>query len=118
MNLIAGPDAWPGPRHFNRTPFNEIGSLMLYAWIGFLKPDAGPIPQSVQQLTTDFLGQPLIKIHSAGPLQDASGRRAGMMMVFEHDSREAAESFVTESPYLRAGLYDDYRLYEYLNETG
>ena len=118
MNPIAGPDPWPGPRYFNRSAVQEIGSPMLYAWIGFLKPDAGPIPQSVQQLTTGFLGQPYIKIHSAGPLQDSSGERAGMMMVFEHDSREAAESFVRESPYLRAGLYDDYRLYEYLNETG
>lgn len=26
-------------------------------------------------------------------------------MVFEHDSREAAEGLVRESPYLRAGLY-------------
>jgi uncharacterized protein YciI len=91
---------------------------MLYAWIGFLKPDAGPIPQSVQEQTTDFLGQLSITIHFAGPLLDESGKRAGMMMVFEHDSREAAESFVRDSPYLQAGLYDDHRLYEYRNEAG
>ena len=91
---------------------------MLYAWMGFLKPDAEPIPQSVQQQTTDFLGQPLIKIHFAGQLRDASGRCAGMMMIFEHDSRESAESFVTDSPYLRANLYEDHGLYEYANEVG
>ena len=34
-------------------------------------------------------------------------------MIFERDDREAAESFVAESPYLRAGLYEDHRLYEY-----
>jgi len=51
---------------------------MLYAWIGFLKPDADEIPASVQENTSDFLGQPLIKIRAAGPLRDASGRRAGM----------------------------------------
>lgn len=77
---------------------------MLYAWIGFLKAEGEPIPQSVQEQVSDFLGQSFIKIHSAGPLLEASGKRAGMM-IFEHDSREAAESFVTESPYLRAGLY-------------
>jgi uncharacterized protein YciI len=91
---------------------------MLYAWIGFLKPDAGPIPQSVQQLTTDFLGQPSIKILSAGPLRDAEGKRSAMMMVFERDSREAAESFVLGSPYLQADLYEDHRLYEYDDEVG
>ena len=91
---------------------------MLYAWIGFLKAEGEPIPQSVQELVSDFLGQSFIKIHSAGPLNEASGERAGMMMIFEHDSREAAESFVTESPYLRAGLYKDHQLYEYINEVG
>ena len=91
---------------------------MLYAWIGFLKPDADPVPETVQQLSTDFLAQPLIKIHSAGPLRDADGRRAGMMMIFEHDSREGAEKFVADSPYLKADLYEDHRLYEYVNEVG
>jgi uncharacterized protein YciI len=91
---------------------------MLYAWIGFLKPDADPIPQSVQQLTTDFLSQPLIKIRAAGPLRDRSGKRAAMMMIFEHESREAAEAFVKDSPYLQADLYGDHQLYEYANEIG
>ncbi len=34
---------------------------MLYVWIGFLKSNADPIPQSAQALGTDFVGQPLIK---------------------------------------------------------
>ena len=91
---------------------------MLYAWIGFLKAGAGPISQSVQQATNDFLAQPIIKIHSAGPLRDANGNRAGMMMVFEQESLDAAQQFVSDSPYLQAGLYEDYRLYEYMNEVG
>jgi hypothetical protein len=41
-----------------------------------------------------------------------------MMMIFEHDSREAAQSFVAESPYLQASLYEDHCLYEYGNEVG
>ena len=90
---------------------------MLYAWMGFLKPGA-EVPQSVQQQTSDFLGQPLIPIHFAGPLRDPDGKRAGMMMLFEHDSRQAAESFVMGSPYLQGDLYEDHRLYEYVNEVG
>lgn len=91
---------------------------MLYAWIGFLKPDAESIPQSVQELTNDFLSQDFIKIELAGPLRDADGKRSAMMMIFEHESREAAESFVADSPYLKANLYQDHRLYEYANEVG
>ena len=91
---------------------------MLYAWMGFLRSGAELVPQSVQQLTTEFLAQPSIDIHYAGPLRDAAGNRAGMMMIFEHESREAAETFVSDSPYLRADLYEDYRLYEYVNEVG
>jgi uncharacterized protein YciI len=91
---------------------------MLYAWIGFLKPGTEDIPPSLQQGATDFLSQPLIKIRAAGPLRDAAGQRAGMMMVFEHESREAAELFVADSPYLRADLYSDHKLYEYGDEVG
>lgn len=78
---------------------------MLYAWIGFLKPGAESIPPSLQESVTDFLSQPIIKIRAAGSLRDGSGKRAAMMMIFEHDSREAAESFVNDSPYLTADLY-------------
>ena len=91
---------------------------MLFAWMGFLKPDVEPVPQSVQQLTSDFLGQPFIDIHFVGPLRDGDGRRAGMMMIFEVADREAAEAFVNDSPYLVAGLYEDHRLYEYQSEVG
>ena len=50
---------------------------MLFAWMGFLKPGADPIPQSVQQQTTDFLGQPYIDIQSVGPLRDADRQARG-----------------------------------------
>ena len=90
---------------------------MLFAWMGFLKPDADPIPQSVQQQTTDFLGQPYIDMQFVGPLRDAEGRRAGMMMIFEIENRAKAEAFVEGSPYLTGGLYEDHRLYEYQSEV-
>lgn len=91
---------------------------MLYAWIGFLRPEVESIPASVQESATDFLSQPLINIHAAGQLRDASGKRAGMLMIFEHDNRAAAEALVNGSPYLKAGLYEDHRLYEFANEVG
>ena len=91
---------------------------MLYVLIGFLKDDADPVPQSVQVQTSDFIGQPFTKVQSAGVLRDASGKRAGMMLMFEDESREAAEVFVKASPYIQAHLFKDYILYEYIDEVG
>ena len=91
---------------------------MLFVWMGFLKADAGSVPQDVQIETTDFLSQPYINIRSVGQLRDEAGRRAGMMMVFEMEDRASAETFVEGSPYLRAGLYEMHHLYEYLDEVG
>jgi uncharacterized protein YciI len=91
---------------------------MLYALIAFLRDGADPVPETVQVQTTDFLGQPFTRVRMAGPLRDESGRRAGMMMIFEDESREAAEKFAKESPYLKAGLFEDYRVYEFGNEVG
>jgi hypothetical protein len=91
---------------------------MLYVLIGFLKESAKPIPQSVQVQTGDFVGQPFIKVHALGPLLDASSQKVGVMMIFEHETRAAAEEFAKTSPYIRAGLVKDWRLYEYDNEVG
>ena len=91
---------------------------MLFAWMGFLKVDAEPIPQSVQEQTNDFLSQPFIPIRSVGQLRDEAGKRAGMMMLFEVENRAAAEALVENSPYLKAGLYEDHHLYEYRDEVG
>ena len=89
---------------------------MLFAWMGFLKPGA-EVPQEVNQQTSDFLQQPYVPIHFAGPLCE-DDRRAGMLMIFEADDRAAAEALVENSPYLRAGLYEQHHLYEYRNEAG
>lgn len=89
---------------------------MLFAWMGFIKPGAEMIPQEVNAQAGDFLQQPFIPIHFAGPLCD-EGRRAGMLMIFEADDRTAAETLVENSPYLKAGLYEQHHLYEYRNEA-
>jgi hypothetical protein len=90
---------------------------MLFVWLGFLKEGAEP-DQQVQRQTTEFLMQPLIPIRAAGALRDQAGRRAAMMMIFEADDRTAAEALVGTSPYMKAGLYDRYYLYEFSNEVG
>jgi uncharacterized protein YciI len=90
---------------------------MLFVWLGFLKKGQEP-DQRVQQQTSDFLQQPYVPIRAAGALRDSTGARAGMMMIFEADDRTAAEALVGNSPFLRAGLYEEYHLLEYQNEVG
>ena len=91
---------------------------MLFAWMGFIKAGDEIIPQDVNQATNDFLQQPYLTIHSVGPLCDENGRRAAMLMIFEADDRAAAEALVENSPYRKAGLYEQHHLYEYRNEVG
>ncbi|MGZ2411697.1 uncharacterized protein YciI [Sphingomonas sp. F9_3S_D5_B_2] len=90
---------------------------MQFVWLGFLKAgtDAN---QEVLWQTTEYLQQPYIRIASVGPLRDEAGHRAGMMMIFDVDNRQAAEAFVAGSPFLKAGLYETHHLFEYLNEVG
>jgi hypothetical protein len=91
---------------------------MLFAWMGFLKEGSEKVSQDVNEETNDFLQQPFMPIHSVGPLCDENGRKAGMMMIFEADDRAAAQALVENSPYKRAGLYEEHHLYEYRNEAG
>lgn len=90
---------------------------MQFAWIGFLKAGSDADQQVLHEVT-DFLQQPYIRIPSAGALRDASGRRAGMMMIFEANDRAAAEALVADSPFLKAGLYAQHHLFEYADEVG
>ena len=91
---------------------------MLFAWIGILRAGSEDIPQDVQQETNEFLQQPFIPIRSVGPLYDANGRRSAMLMIFEAEDRATAGALVGNSPYMRAGLYERFDLYEYRNEIG
>ena len=90
---------------------------MMFVSLGFLKERAEP-DQQVQRETSEFLQQPYMAIRAAGPLRDGDGRRAAMMMVFEADSRAAAEALAAQSPFLRAGLYERHEIFEYQNEVG
>ena len=90
---------------------------MLFVWLGFLKKGSEP-DQQVQRETTAFLQQPLIPIRAAGALRDKEGKRAAMMMAFEADHRADAEALVANSPYLRAGLYEQHDLFEFQDEVG
>ena len=90
---------------------------MLFVWMGFLKPGETIDPAVLQQITP-FLEQPYIPIRAAGALRNEAGERAGYLMVFEAENREAAEALTRESPIRAAGLYSEFHLFEYQDEVG
>jgi uncharacterized protein YciI len=90
---------------------------MLFVWMGFLKP-GDPIDQPMQQQISGFLEQPYLSIETVGVLRNPDGGRAGYLIIFDAENRAAAEAFVAESPVRRAGLYSDYRLFEFQAEVG
>ena len=90
---------------------------MQFVWMGFLK-SGQQIDPPLQQKISDFLQQPYLPIGSAGVLRDDQGERAGYLVIFEAEDRAAAEALVGSSPVRDAGLYVDYRLFEFQNEVG
>ena len=90
---------------------------MLFVWMGLIKSGES-IEQPLQQQISGFLEQPYITIESAGVLRDEAGGRAGYLVLFEAESRAAAEALVAESPVRRAGLYSEYHLFEFQTEVG
>jgi uncharacterized protein YciI len=90
---------------------------MLFVWMGLLN-EGEEIDQPLQQQISGFLQQPYLAIESAGALRDEAGGRAGYVVIFEAESRAAAEALVHDSPVRQAGLYSEYHLFEYQQEVG
>lgn len=90
---------------------------MLFLLIGSFKKGAVPIPQNVELLTNDYVGQPLIPIRTAGVLRGADGQRSGMMMLVELPDFAAAKAFMDDSPFRQAGLYQELKLFNYEPEV-
>ena len=90
---------------------------MLFVWMGILK-SSDSIDQPLQQQISGFLEQPYLRIETAGVLRDEAGGRAGYLVLFEAESRAAAEALAAESPVRQAGLYREYHLFEFQTEVG
>ncbi|HEX5185154.1 MAG TPA: hypothetical protein VFW19_18620 [Allosphingosinicella sp.] len=90
---------------------------MLFALIGLLKADAdGRLPDS--GTINEHLAQPFRRTRLAGYLCHEGGARIGMMMLLEADDFAAAQSFLHQSPFFKADLYDKVEVAEYALEVG
>lgn len=91
---------------------------MLFALMGFFRPDVEAPPQALQADFNEHLSQPFRRVRLAGPVQDRNGRRIGWMALIESDTFDQAEAYLHESPYFAAHLYERIEVGQYAPEVG
>jgi uncharacterized protein YciI len=91
---------------------------MLYAVKARFRPGTEEQRNALSADFSQHIRQPLLHIRLLGALLDANGRRSGMMMLMEADSRELVQSFLDQSPYSREGLYVELDIDELQIEAG
>lgn len=91
---------------------------MLVLMVGTFKRGSAGEMMRLQPEFSQHLGQPLLRIHTAGALVNADGTQAGFMIVLETASVEAARSYLEADPFLTNGLYERVDLAEYRVEAG
>jgi hypothetical protein len=91
---------------------------MLYAVKARFRPG---FEERRASLAADFgqhIRQPLLHIRLVGGLFDDVGRRSGILMLMEADSRGQLDHFLMQSPYAEAGLYESVDVDELQIEAG
>ena len=91
---------------------------MLFAVIGFFKPDVDTAPAKLQADFNEHLAQPTLRIALAGYLKSREGARTALMGLIEAESFDRAEAFLHASPYFEAGLYDRIEVLHFDVEVG
>jgi uncharacterized protein YciI len=91
---------------------------MLYAVKARFRPGTEEQRNALSADFSQHIRQPLLHIRLLGALLDGAGRRSGMMMLMEADSRELVQSFLDQSPYSREGLYVELDIDELQIEAG
>lgn len=91
---------------------------MQFLMMGLLRSEVRSIPQDIEQLTNDFIGQPIVAIRTAGALRNEAGVRIGMMILIELEDYAAANQFMSDSPFFQAGLYRHVEVLHYTPEVG
>jgi uncharacterized protein YciI len=91
---------------------------MLFAVMGFFKPDVDTSPAELQADLNEHLAQPALRIALAGYLRNRAGQRTGLMGLIEAQSFDRAEAYLHASPYFQAGLYGQVEVLEFDGEVG
>jgi uncharacterized protein len=80
------------------------------------KPDAAALRQRLRPEHKAYLAQVAERIAFAGPLtQDDGTTMIGSLLVIDFDSRDAAQAWLAEEPFTRAGLYASAEFHAFVN---
>lgn len=80
------------------------------------KPDSGHIRTSVRPEHKAYLAQQAERMAFAGPLtSDDGASMIGSLLAIDFADRAAAESWLANEPFTRAGLYAETKIYAFNN---
>jgi uncharacterized protein YciI len=91
---------------------------MLFAVKAHFRPGTEERRAALSAQFSEHIGQPLLHIRLLGVLLDDDGRRSGMLMLMEAESREPVQHCIDQSPYTREGVYDRLEIEELQIEAG
>ncbi len=91
---------------------------MIFTVMGLLKDPTKPRAEGFQAALNEHLGQPFRRIISAGYLRDGGGNVLGVMAILDAETMEQAQSYLQESPFTQADLYERTLVAQYDIEVG
>ena len=91
---------------------------MLYMVTARFKPGTEAKHAALASEFGDHMRQPLLHIRLVGALKGEDGKRTGVHMLMEADTREQVTHFLDQSPYKEAGLYKSVEIDELEIEAG
>lgn len=89
---------------------------MIYTFILIDKPGAAELRQRVRPEHKAYLALVAERMAFAGPLASDDGQTMiGSLLAIDFASREAAQAWLSEEPFTRAGLYASSALHAFVN---
>lgn len=89
---------------------------MIFAFHLIDRTDAGDLRQRVRPEHKDYLAAVADRIAFAGPLTKDDGQTMlGSLLVIDFESREAAERWMADEPFTKAGLYQSVSVLPFTN---
>ena len=89
---------------------------MIYVFHMLDKPDAAALRQQWRPAHKAYLALQAERIAFAGPLLHDDGETMlGSLLVIHFDSRQAAQAWLADEPFTRAGLYASVEIHAFAN---
>jgi uncharacterized protein len=89
---------------------------MIYTFILIDKPGAAELRHRVRPEHKAYLGEVAERIAFAGPLTSDDGQQMlGSLLAVDFPSRDAAQAWLADEPFTRAGLYASSSVHAFVN---